>query len=79
MGFAQLTFPESLRDIEASLRAVLEKLYHQGLSGGVVRNTLAVANEKGDWRIYVAFAHKVIAQGRRLYAEENRLLAISNG
>jgi hypothetical protein len=51
MAFAQLTFRESLRDIEACLGAVPEKLYHMGLPGGAARNTLAVANEKRDWRI----------------------------
>ena len=56
---------------EACLRAVPEKLYHLGLSGGVARNTLAVANAKRDWRIYAGFAQEVIAQGRRLYAEED--------
>ena len=71
MVFAQLTFRESLRDVEACLRAVPEKLYHLGLPGGVARNTLAVANEKRDWRIYAGFAQKVIAQGRRLYAEDD--------
>ena len=71
MTFAQLTFRESLRDIEACLRVVPAKLYHLGLPGGVARNTMAVANERRDWRIYAAFAHKVIPQGRKLYAEED--------
>jgi hypothetical protein len=71
MAFTQLTFRESLRDIEASLRAVPEKLYHLGLAGGVAHNTLAVANEKRDWPIYTEFAQKVIAQGRRLYTDED--------
>ena len=70
MAFAQLTFRESLRDIEACLGAVPEKLYHLGLPGGVARNTLAVANEKRDWRIYAEFAQKVIAHGRRLYTDD---------
>lgn len=70
MAFAQLTFRESLRDIEACLRAVPEKLYHMGLAGGVARNTLAVANEKRDWRIYGDFGQRVIADARRLYADE---------
>ncbi|MEX0878858.1 MAG: IS4 family transposase [Thermoanaerobaculia bacterium] len=70
MAFAQLTFRESLRDIEACLGAVPEKLYHLGLPGGVARNTLAVANEKRDWRIYAEFAQKVIAQGRQLYTDD---------
>jgi len=70
MAFAQLTFRESLRDIEACLRAVPEKLYHMGLPGGMARNTLAAANEKRDWRIYAEFAQKVMAQARRLYADD---------
>lgn len=70
MAFAQLTFRESLRDIEACLGAVPEKLYHMGLAGGVARNMLAVANEKRDWRIYAEFAQKVIVEGRRLYGDE---------
>lgn len=70
MAFAQLTFRESLRDIEACLGAVPEKLYHLGLPGGVARNTLAVANEKRDWRIYAEFAQEVIGQGRRLYTDD---------
>lgn len=70
MAFAQLTYRESLRDIEVCLRAVPEKLYHMGLSGGVARNTLAVANEKRDWRIYAAFAQPLIATARRLYVDE---------
>jgi len=70
MAFAQLTFRESLRDIEVCLRAVPEKLYHMGLAGGVARNTLAVANEKRDWRIYGDFGQRIIADARRLYADE---------
>ena len=56
MAFAQLTFRESLRDIEACLRAHQDKLYHMGIRGGMSRNTLANANQRRDWRIYAEFA-----------------------
>jgi IS4 transposase len=71
MAFAQLTFRESLRDIEACLCALHEKLYHVGIRGHVRRNTLAVANEKRDWRIYADFAQVLIHEARRLYADES--------
>jgi hypothetical protein len=70
MAFAQLTFRESLRDIEACLRAQSSKLYHLGIRGKVARNTLANANATRDWRIYCDFAQSLIAIARRLYAEE---------
>jgi hypothetical protein len=71
MAFAQLTFRESLRDIEACLAAMSEKLYHSGLRcGPVARSTLADANERRDWRIYAEFAHALINEARRLYADE---------
>ncbi len=70
MLFAQLTYRESLRNIEACLRAQGDGLYHMGIQGRVSRSTLADANEKRDWRIYAEFARKVIAQGRRLYVDE---------
>lgn len=70
MTFAQLTFRESLRDIEACLRALGDGLYHLGIRGRVSRSTLADANEKRDWRIYAEFAQKVITQGRRLYTDD---------
>jgi hypothetical protein len=70
MAFAQLTFRESLRDIEACLRALPEKLYHMGIRSRVSRNTLAVANEKRDWRIYADLAQVLIHEARRLYADE---------
>lgn len=70
LAFAQLTFRESLRDIEACLRAHSSKLYHMGLRGGVARNTLANANATRDWRIYAEFAQRLIVQARGLYAEE---------
>ena len=56
MAFAQLTYRESLRDIEACLRAQQNKLYHMGIRGGISRNTLANANKTRDWRIYADFA-----------------------
>jgi hypothetical protein len=71
MAFAQLTHRESLRDIEACLHAVSEKLYHSGLRHGpVARSTLADANERRDWRIYAEFGHALIRDARRLYAGE---------
>jgi len=70
MAFAQLTYRESLRDIEACLRAQASKLYHMGLRSHVARNTLANANATRDWRIYCDFAQSLIAIARRLYAEE---------
>jgi hypothetical protein len=70
MAFAQLTGRESLRDIEVCLRAHQAKLYHLGIRGTVARSTLAEANEKRDWRIYEAFAQRLIATARRLYANE---------
>jgi hypothetical protein len=70
MAFAQLTYRESLRDIEACLRAQASKLYHMGLRSNVARNTLANANATRDWRIYFEFAQSLIAIARRLYAEE---------
>jgi lambda repressor-like predicted transcriptional regulator len=70
MAFAQLTYRESLRDIEASLRAQAAKLYHLGIRGNVSRNTLANANATRDWRIYASFAERLIGIARGLYAEE---------
>ncbi len=71
MAFAQLTYRESLRDIETCLRAMQSKLYHVGIRGGVSRNTLAKANERRDWRIYADFAHILIGIARRLYAGDD--------
>ena len=68
MAFAQLTFRESLRDIEVCLRAQESKLYHLGIRGHVAKSNLADANEKRDWRIYRDFANALIAEARRLYA-----------
>jgi hypothetical protein len=70
MAFAQLTYRESLRDIEACLRAQADKLYHMGIKSRVSRSTLADANEVRDWRIYADFAQSLIGIARRLYAEE---------
>lgn len=70
MSFAQLTYRESLRDIEACLRAQRAKLYHMGLRSGVARNTLANANAVRDWRIYAAFAQTLIHIARPLYVDE---------
>jgi Domain of unknown function (DUF4372)/Transposase DDE domain len=70
MAFAQLTFRESLRDIEACLHAQSSKLYHLGFRSTVARNTLANANATRDWRIYCDFAQRLIAMARRLYADE---------
>jgi transposase len=70
MAFAQLTYRESLRDIEACLGAVGGKLYHMGFGSSVARSTLADANENRDWRIYADFAHTLIATARQLYAFE---------
>ena len=71
MAFAQLTYRESLRDIETCLRAVGPKLYHMGIRGNVSRNTLSNANRTRDWRIYADFAQILIAEARTLYADED--------
>ena len=70
MAFAQLTFRESLRDIEACLRAQQSKLYHLGIRSTVARNTLANANAVRDWRIYADFAQSLIGIARSLYVDE---------
>jgi Domain of unknown function (DUF4372)/Transposase DDE domain len=70
MVFAQLTYRESLRDIEACLRAMSGKLYHMGFRGRVTRSTLADANDAHDWRIYADFAQVLIAIARPLYASD---------
>src|SRR5207249_6747222 len=70
MAFAQLTYRESLRDIEACLRAQQTKLYHLGIRAQVARNTLANANAVRDWRIYADFAQSLIGIARRLYVDE---------
>ena len=71
MAFAQLTFRESLRDIECCLGALEEKLYHAGFRGQVSRSTLADANENRDWRIYADFAQLLIHQARTLYLRDD--------
>lgn len=70
MAFAQLTYREGLRDIEACLRSVGGKLYHMGFRARVARSTLADANEMRDWRIYADFAQVLIAKARPLYASD---------
>ena len=70
MAFAQLTYRESLRDIEACLRAQQPKLYHLGIRGKLSRSALADANESRDWRIYAEFAHALIRMARQLYVNE---------
>ena len=69
MAFAQLTYRESLRDIETCLRALQPKLYHAGFRTKASRSTIADANEKRDWQIYRDFALILISKARRLYAE----------
>ena len=71
LAFAQLTYRESLRDIESCLRAMKSRLYHMGFRGRISRNTLAHANETRDWRIYSDFAQVLITQARALYANED--------
>jgi hypothetical protein len=78
MAFAQITYRESLRDIEACLSAQTAKLYHMGFRRPVSRSTLADANESRDWRIYAEFAHRLIGQARRLYADESFGVELSN-
>src|SRR5208337_1950365 len=70
MAFAQLTYRESLRDIEACLGSMRGKLYHMGFRGRVARSTLADANEAHDWRIFADFAQGLIAIARPLYADD---------
>ena len=76
--FAQLTYRESLRDIEACLAAQSAKLYHMGIRSPIKRSTLADANERRDWRIYADFAQRLITQARKLYAEEEFGLDLSD-
>jgi len=71
MAFAQLTYRESLRDIEVCLRAQTNKLYHMGIRGGIARNTLANANKTRDWRIYADLAQSLITTARDLYIKED--------
>jgi hypothetical protein len=78
MAFAQLTSRESLRDIEACLRAQRSKLYHMGIDATVARNTLANANKVRDWRIYADFAQALILTGRELYRNDDFGLELTN-
>lgn len=78
MAFAQLTFRESLRDIESCLRSLRNKLYHMGMRCKVSRSTLADANEKRDWRIYAEFAQILIHHARVLYRDDDFGLELSD-
>ena len=78
LAFAQLTYRESLRDIEACLRAVQPKLYHMGIRSRVARSTLADANETRDWRIYADFAQGLIRTARALYINEPLAVDFAN-
>lgn len=78
MAFAQLTYRESLRDIEVCLAAQVQKLYHMGIREPVSRSTLADANESRDWRIYADFAQVLIAQARTLYADDSLSIELVN-
>ena len=78
MAFAQLTFRESLRDIEACLRSQSERLYHMGIRGQISRNTLANANATRDWRIYADFAQRLIGIARALYIDEPFAVDLAN-
>ena len=79
MAFAQLTYRESLRDIETCLRSHQSKLYHMGIrSASVARNTLSKANERRDWRIHADFSQSLIRMARPLYADENLGLDLDN-
>lgn len=77
MVFAQLTYRESLRDIETCLRAFQSKLYHAGIRATMARSTLADANERRDWRIYADFAQVLIARARQLYAKDDFGVALA--
>jgi hypothetical protein len=78
MAFGQLTYRESLRDIEACLRAVQPKLYHVGIRARVSRSTLADANETRDWRIYADFAQGLIRTARDVYVNEPLAVDLAN-
>lgn len=78
MAFAQLTYRESLRDIESCLRSMKNKTYHMGIRGYVARPTLAKANENRDWRIYADFAQVLIGTARKLYANEDFGVELEN-
>lgn len=76
MAFAQLTYRVSLRDIEICLKSLKPKLYHVGIRGNIARNTLAMANQTRDWRIYADFATVLITRARKLYAGESLSVAL---
>ena len=78
MAFAQLTYRESLRDIETCLSVQATKLYHMGFREPIRRSTLADANETRDWRIYADLAQRLIVQARKLYAKEDLGLDLAN-
>ena len=78
MAFAQLTYRESLRDIEACLRAQKHKLYHMGIRSSVSRNNLANANKIRDWHIYADLAHSLIPTARKLYVNDSFALELGN-
>ena len=78
MVFAQLTYRESLRDIEACLRSAQPKLYHLGIRGRVSRNTLANANQTRDWRIYADLARILIGKARKLYINDSFGIELDN-
>lgn len=78
MAFAQLTYRESLRDIEVCLRAQQNKLYHMGIRAPVARSTLADANEQRDWRIYADLAQSLIRTARRLYVDDSLGIELDN-
>ena len=78
LAFAQLTYRESLRDIEACLRAVQSRLYHLGIRTRVARSTLAEANETRDWRIYADFTQGLIRTARDLYVNEPLAVDLAN-
>ena len=78
MAFAQLTYRESLRDIETCLSVQASKLYHMGFREPVRRSTLAEANEGRDWRIHAELAQRLIAQARKPYADEGLGLDLTN-
>jgi hypothetical protein len=78
MAFAQLTYRESLRDIETCLCVQASRLDHMGFREPIRRSTLAEANESRDWRIYADLAQRLIAQARKLYANEDLGLDLTN-
>jgi len=78
MTFAQLTFRESLRDIESCLRSMSSKLYHMGIRGSIAKSTLSDANEHRDWRIYFDFAQVLIHTAKDLYSNDDFGVELSN-